>query len=165
MHWQTLFFSAEGRIGRKAFWTAALVLFVAWILSHLLHIFAPLIWLVLIYVWVCVYAKRLHDFGRSAVLILLPFVVIFIALTAAVVFGGLSVIGLLIAGAMHGIDPSGWAVMFGGLGVMAVCLAIAGLAKVLFLLWVGLTPGDPTANSYGPAPGTLPPPSPTPAPV
>ena len=165
MHWQTLFFSAEGRIGRKAFWTAALVLFVAWILSHLLHIFAPLIWLVLIYVWVCVYAKRLHDFGRSAVLILLPFVVIFIALTAAVVFGGLSVIGLLITGAMHGIDPSGWAVMFGGLGVMAVCLAIAGLAKVLFLLWVGLTPGDPSANSYGPAPGPLPPPSPTPAPI
>ena len=109
----------------------------------------------LIYVWVCVYAKRLHDFGRSAVLILLPFVVIFIALTAAVVFGGLSVIGLLITGAMHGIDPSGWAVMFGGLGVMAVCLAIAGLAKVLFLLWVGLTPGDPTANSYGPAPELL----------
>ena len=166
MHWQSLFFSAEGRIGRREFWIAALILFIAWIVSHLFHILAPLIWIGLLYVWICVYAKRLHDFGKSAVMILAPFVVIFIALAAAVVFGGLGVIGMLVAAAMHGLEPSSWTVMFGGLGVMVICLTVAGLAKIIFLLWVGLSPGDAGTNQYGPPPGfPVPPAPPSPTPT
>ena len=74
MDWGKLFLSAEGRIGRQDYWIGVLILFALWIVSHLAHVFAPFIWLLMLYPWVCVIAKRLHDFGKSGWLILIPFV-------------------------------------------------------------------------------------------
>ncbi len=37
---------------------------------------------------------------------------------------------------------------------MMVLVGIAALAKLAFLIWVGVTPGTPGANAYGPAPGS-----------
>ena len=153
MNWQFLFLSSEGRIGQKDFWIGALLLFVAWILSHALHILAPLIWLLLVFPWVCIIAKRLHDFGRSGWLMLAPLAVGVVAVVLAVVFGGLTAGSALYTAFTGGMEPSGWAVMFGALGVMFAFLGVAALVKILFLLWVGLTPGDPGANRFGPAPG------------
>ena len=152
MNWQTLLLSPEGRMSQGSFWLCALILFVAWVLSHLFHVFAPIIWLLLLYMWICVYAKRLHDFGRSAWLILLPAVVGMGAVFMGLLFGGLSAIGAIVAMATHGGEPSAWAAMFAGLGIMLAFLAVAGVAKVIFLLWVGLSPGDPGDNRYGPPP-------------
>ena len=162
MNWQVLFLSAEGRIRRKDFWIGALILVVVGCLSVLFHILAPLIWLALLYPWVCVFSKRLHDFGKSGFLILAPVAVGVVAFVLALVFGGIGAIGALVTAANGGSEPSSWAVLFGALGVALVFLSIAGLFKLVFILWVGLSPGAPGENRYGPAPEVVAPPTPAP---
>jgi uncharacterized membrane protein YhaH (DUF805 family) len=154
MNWQALFLSHHGRIGQKDYWVAVLILIVAWIVSHALHVLAPLIWLLLIYPWVCVIAKRLHDFGRSGWVILVPVAVDIAALCLAIVFGGASLVSAGYAAWSGGFDPSTWAVLLGAVGAMLVFLGIAGVVKIVFLLWVGLHAGDPGENRYGPPPGS-----------
>ncbi len=156
MDWSKLFLSPEGRIGQKEFWIGVLILFVIWILTPLLHIMAPLAWLLLLYPWVCVFAKRLHDFGKSGLLILVPFVVGFIALTLGVIFGGVTVISAIVTAMQGGTQPVTWAVVLGALGTMLAFLGIAAVFKFIFILWVGLSSGDPGPNRYGPPPGAVP---------
>lgn len=153
MDWGKLFLSAEGRIRQQDYWIGVLILIGLWIVSHLAHVFAPLIWLLLIYPWVCVIAKRLHDFGRSGWLILIPFVIAFIAGCAAFVAGGAALIGMIFnASSEAGSDLSNWAGVFGALGIAAAFLLVALAVKLVFLLWVGLSRGDPGPNRYGPPP-------------
>src|ERR1700757_5232590 len=93
MDWRTLFLSHEGRIGQRDFWIGGLILFVIWSLTpFVLHIATPVVWLVLLYPWVCVFAKRLHDFGKSGLFILLPFLVGLVCAALGVVFGGVTVL-------------------------------------------------------------------------
>ena len=155
MNWQTLLLSPEGRISQKDFWIGVLVLVCLWLVSHFLHVLAPLIWLLLVYPWVCIYAKRLHDFGKSGWLVLLPIVVGIGALCLGLLFGGLGAIGALVAIFTNGAEPSAWAAVFAGLGIMLAFLGLAAIAKLVFMLWVGLSPGDPGDNRYGPPPGAL----------
>ena len=149
MTWQSIFFSSNGRIGQKDFWIAALILFVAGILSFVLHLLAPLAWLVLAYCWICILSKRLHDAGRSGWLVLLPFVVGCAAVTISLVIGGIAVIWAIATGGGAGLDPS---VLWGSLGTAAALWGIAGLVKLVFLLWVGLSAGEAGDNRYGPSP-------------
>ena len=155
MDWKTLFLSPEGRMGQRDYWIGMLILFVIWFLSPALHLLAPLTWLLLIYPGVCVYAKRLHDCGRSGWLILLPVVVAWAAFLLGLLFGGVGVIGALVTMATLGTSPTAWATLFAGLWVMLAFLSVAALAKLAFLLWVGLSPGDPGENRYGPPPVSL----------
>jgi uncharacterized membrane protein YhaH (DUF805 family) len=135
MGWASLFFSAEGRIGRRAFWIAWLVLAVT---STPLKLFGPLgaaLSLGWIYPQVCVYSKRLHDLGQSGWKILLP-------------------VGLLVGAAVLG----GAAEALGD-SPMMLMTAIPGaglaLASVVISLRVTLRKGDPDANAYGPPPASL----------
>jgi uncharacterized membrane protein YhaH (DUF805 family) len=156
MDWGKLFLSAEGRIGQKDFWIGVLILIVAWVVSHLAHIFAPLIWLLLIYPWVCVYAKRLHDFDKSGWMMLIPVVVGFLALIGAIVVGGVAAIGAIFtASTDSGADAGNWMAVLGALGVALAFLCIAAIVKLIFLLWVGLSRGDPGPNRYGPPQGVV----------
>ncbi|MEI9964536.1 MAG: DUF805 domain-containing protein [Caulobacteraceae bacterium] len=143
MNWQILMLSTNGRSSRKDYWAGVVALVAAWVLSHLLHVFAPIIWILLIYPWVCVYAKRLHDFGKSAWLMLIPFAVIAVCVVMALIFGGASAIAMMIAIGQGGSEPTSLAAFAGGIGAMMVLLGIAALAKLAFLIWVGVTPGDP----------------------
>ena len=160
MNWQTLFLSPEGRIGQKDYWIGLLILFAVWVLSPVLHILAPLVWVALFYPWVCVAAKRLHDFGKSGWLVLVPVVVGIVALTLGVIFGGVSLFSAGYVAFNDGFEPSTWAVLLGALGVMLAFLCIAAVVKLVFLLWVGLSAGDPAANRYGPPPGAVTAPTP-----
>lgn len=154
MDWGRLFLSAEGRIGRQDYWIGVLILFALWIVSHLAHVFAPFIWLLMLYPWVCVIAKRLHDFGKSGWLILIPFVVGFIAFCAAFVAGGAAVIAAIFTASTDaGGDWTNWTGVMGALGAALGFIALAAVVKLLFLLWVGLSRGDAGPNRYGPRPG------------
>ena len=160
MNWQTLFLSAEGRIGRKDFWIGFLILCVIWILSPILHVLAFLVWLALLYAWVCLFAKRLHDFGKSGMLILIPFAVGCVALVAALIFGGIGAISAIYNASQGGSEPANWAVLIGALGMALAFLCVAGLVKLVFILWVGLNPSDVGDNRYGPPPLAPVPPAP-----
>jgi uncharacterized membrane protein YhaH (DUF805 family) len=162
MDWQTLFLKHDGRIGQKDYWIGALILFVIWMLSSALHLLAPLIWLALVYPWVCLIAKRLHDFGKSAWLILVPLVVACICGLLAVIFGGVSAVAAFVSAAGDWTDPRAWGVFAGALGLAVAFVAVAGLVKIAFLLWVGLRRGDVGPNLYGPPPVSLISPRPTP---
>lgn len=154
MDWGKLFLSAEGRIRQQDYWIGVLILIALWIVSHLAHVFAPLIWLIMIYPWICVIVKRLHDSGRSGWLILVPIVVGFLCGCAAIVTGGFAILGAIFAASTDsGTDMGSWAGVLGALGIALVFIAIAAVVKLIFLLWVGLSGSEAGPNRYGPPPG------------
>ena len=152
MSWQSVFFSSNGRLGQKDFWISALILIGAWIVSFLLHFLALFAWLVLAYCWICILSKRLHDAGRSGWLILVPVAIACIAGIVGIAVGSVTAITAIVSGFNSDMSPSSWAVFWGSLGVVAFLFSIAGLAKIVFILWVGLSPSDAADNRYGPRP-------------
>lgn len=156
MDWSRLFFSPEGRIGQKDYWIGVLILVVLWVLSHLAHVFAPLVWLLLLWPWVCVIAKRLHDFNRSGWMILIPVVVGCVAVIGAIVAGGAGLIGAIFAASTDGgNDAVNWMSVLGAVGVALGFLGVAAVVKIVFLIWVGAVRGDAGPNRYGAAPGLV----------
>jgi uncharacterized membrane protein YhaH (DUF805 family) len=155
VNWQSLFFSADGRIGQKDFWIGVLLLTLIWFLAPILHLLAPVVWLVVMYCWVCVFSKRLHDFGKSGWLILLPVAVWTIAFILALILGGVTAWSAITTAMTSGREPTSWAVLIGALGSMLTFIAIAGLVKFVFILWVGLSRGDAGENRYGSPPSAL----------
>ena len=130
-------------MARLPFWICFLVLYAAaWVLSWLPSVGA---WVALLFVWpqISIQAKRLHDFGRSARLVLVPICLSFAAL--AIVFAGGADAALQSPVVRHGAQADAdWRYL-----TAAVILLFADLG---FLLWLGLTPGDPEGNRYGAAP-------------
>jgi uncharacterized membrane protein YhaH (DUF805 family) len=147
MDFARLLFSPEGRIGQRDFWIGFLILFVGGVLIHAVALVGTVVWLLSVYCWVCLFAKRLHDMGRSG------FAQVWIwlfdmAVIAALIVGGFGAI-------LMGIFTSGhisWALMAGGLGLLALALLVISLAKLVFVLWVGLSRGQAGENRYGPEP-------------
>lgn len=138
MNWYPLFLSLDGRIGRKDFWIGAAVLIGVGLLAGLMPIIGPLVSLALIAPWTCLMAKRLHDFGRSAWLVL-------IALIPA---AGSAALGLFTALAATNAATMGAA--FAGAGLTLAVSFIALIVSLGFLIWVGVKPGDLQPNAYGP---------------
>jgi uncharacterized membrane protein YhaH (DUF805 family) len=154
MDWKTLFFKADGRISRQSFWIAVLILFGANVLLGWIPLIGLIISLVGLYAGVCVYSKRLHDMGKSGWLQLAPMIAVFVLMGVAMMsLGGMSAMG-----AFSGRDDMMAGAAMGGFGLMALLAGLAMLIGIGFLLWVGLTPGEPGPNKYGdpPAPSPLP---------
>jgi uncharacterized membrane protein YhaH (DUF805 family) len=85
-------------------------------------------------------------------------------LLGAVVVGGAAAIGAIFAALSDsGLDSSGWMAIASGFGVALAFICVAGLVKLVFVLWVGLSRGDPGPNRYGPPEGEVAatPPAPT----
>ncbi len=145
MDFRTLFLSPAGRVNREDFWISLLILAAL----DLLVLLVPLVgWLVVLastYCWVCLYIKRLHDMGKPAWLIAIPYGVWLIPVIAAVVMGGMAVVNGLLNGDDSGTSFS----VLAGLGGFLTACGVTFLVGVAFLLWMGLTPGDPSDNRYG----------------
>lgn len=144
MDWKFLFLDSKGRIGRKDFWIGFAILFVAGIVLGLIPVIGQIIGLLMLYLWVCLGAKRLHDMGKSGWLMVIPFALQLVAMLV----GMMSVGGAMMAGAA-GNDAAMAGAMGGGLVVM-----LCGLASLAFLIWIGATPGQAEANQYGPPPAS-----------
>ena len=65
MDLQKLLLSYDGRISRQPYWIGTLVLLGAGVVAGFIPLVNLLFPLASIYVWVCLYNKRLHDLGRS----------------------------------------------------------------------------------------------------
>lgn len=148
--WTGLLFSPQGRISRRQFWIGFALWFIASALAWRLPAFSgPVAAYALLWVWVCLNVKRLHDMGRSGWLITGPFIIGMVGFvtSALLLFGGL-VAGL---GAFN--YPALGQVALSSLGGAAALAVIADLAWLIFLAWVGLSDGDEAVNLYGPPPG------------
>ncbi len=136
MDWRALLLSPNGRIRRGEFWTGfALVMATSAAVNLFQSGVSHVLGLVLLWPQVCIHAKRLHDIGRSAWLLLVPFSVSLIALAVIILNSGPA---LFVDGAGDGTLTT------------AACLVVMVLDGVGFLSWVGLSAGDPEANRYGP---------------
>lgn len=148
MDWKSLFFSAEGRIGRQAFWIGWLMLLGAHVVAGWIPLIGQVIALAAIFAWVCLCAKRLHDMGRSGWWQLLPIVLGPVLIVGSALSVG---IGATLAHLTNG--DADWAAL-AGVGGLFVSLAIAFVAVVGFTLWLGITEGQPGENRYGEPPLT-----------
>jgi uncharacterized membrane protein YhaH (DUF805 family) len=137
MKLRMLFFSAEERIGRRTFWFGYTVVMALNLALHFINLVGvPSIIgnvLVLATLWpqICIEAKRLHDMGRTAWSMAVPALVGIICLT----------IGFVLE-----YSETGQA------GHEAIApLVVAGVCAVVYLIWIGLTPGTSEPNQFGPA--------------
>lgn len=139
--WKKLFFDANGRIGQKDYWIAFAATFVAGLVLTWLPLIGTIISLVLIYCGVCIASKRLHDMGRSGWLAALPYGVYALAtvLSAFTFIGG-------IVGAANGADYG----MLAGMGFIGLLWTVTFVLNVAFVIWLGVTAGQPGDNAYGP---------------
>ena len=147
MNWQNLFLSANGRIGQKDFWIGFLILFVAGIVLGMIPFLGMIIGLALIYPNVCIFSKRLHDFGKTGWLAAVPYAIFAVVMVVSMIAGGAAFFGA----------ASGTAAGAGGamaaMGTMGLLFLLGFAAYIGFVLWVGLSKGDPGTNQYGaPAP-------------
>src|SRR5690606_17851549 len=137
----------DGRIRRSHFWIAWLILLgvnvvISWIpLINLLGI-------ALLWPFTAISVKRLHDMGRPAWFVAIPWAVSIILTTVGFVMMGLSIVA---AGAYNDSPGAFFALMGPGFGAFAV----GSLLWIAFLLWIGLVEGQPGDNAYGPNPKGL----------
>lgn len=148
MDWKSLFFSAEGRIGRQAFWIGWLVLLGVQVVAGWIPVIGHALGLVALFAWVCLCSKRLHDMGRSGWWQVPPF-----ALSLALVVG--SVLWIGVGAALAAItDGNPEMVALAGVGVLLIGIFVAFVAMIGFTLWVGIAEGQPGENRYGQPPLT-----------
>ena len=146
MDWKNLFLNANGRIGQKDFWIGFLILFVGGFILGLIPFINMIAGLVLIYPSVCVFSKRLHDFGKTGWLAAVPFGIGAVFFVLAMIMGGAAMFGMASGDAAATGGAMAALGMVGLLGLVAFCAYIA------FVLWVGLTKGDVGTNQDGPPP-------------
>ena len=148
MDWKSLFFSAEGRIGRQVFWIGWLMLLGAHVVAGWIPLIGQVIGLVAVFAWVCLCTKRLHDMGRSGWWQLVP-----VVLGPVLIVGSAMSIGFgAILGEITNIDTD-WAAL-AGVGGLLVSVAIAFLSVAGFTLWLGIAEGQAGENRYGEPPLT-----------
>jgi uncharacterized membrane protein YhaH (DUF805 family) len=163
MDWKTLFFTADGRISRQSFWIGVLILFGANAVGHWLPFIGFIIWAVSVYCAVCLNSKRLHDIGKSGWLQAWVWGAIAVLMVVGMAVGGTAMMVGWAGGGMHNggyygnmgpgmMSGVGW----GGLGLVAMTMGLSCLVWLVFILWMGLTPGEPGANKYGEPPTASP---------
>jgi uncharacterized membrane protein YhaH (DUF805 family) len=144
---QRQFLSAGGRSGRGEFWIGFIILWVlGWILNFIPGI-GHWIAMLLIYPWICIFSRRLHDMGRSGWTQLVMWGVWIVAVVLALVLGA----GGAIMAMANGGHADYGALAGAGLAFLVLCLAL--LINLVFVLWVGLSPSQAGDNAYGPPPG------------
>jgi uncharacterized membrane protein YhaH (DUF805 family) len=133
----SLLTSPKGRIGRQTFWILACGLIAASVVVSIIPLIGALASLALLWPWTCVSIKRLHDIGRPGALAFIP-------MSIGLASGVLAILSALLA-----LNP----LMVLPTLALASVTAVMGLAALLislaFALWIGLSPGRPTANVHG----------------
>ncbi|MFN3910881.1 DUF805 domain-containing protein [Hyphomonas sp.] len=139
-------FKPRGRIEARQFWLGWGIIVAANIVANFLSFLGIILYLGLIYVGVCVYGKRLHDMGRSAWLVAIPWGVGLVLGTI-----GLFLCAPAIMEATQ-YDPRALEDPEAAMAVMGPYLALIGLGFVVwaaFTVWVGIGKSDPNENEHG----------------
>lgn len=151
MDWKTVFFSPEGRINRQTFWIAWLVLLGVNVVAGWIPLLGFILTLVTIWCSICIHSTRLHDMGKTGWLQVIPVVAWVIAFGVLITSLGAAIMTAVSTG---GADEIVALAIAGGLGGGLLAMLVAFLVGLGFLLWVGLTPGEPGPNRFGAPPAS-----------
>ena len=147
---QKLMLSFEGRTRRSHFWIGWLILLGAGVVAGWLPIIGFLISIALIWPNLAITAKRLHDMGHTAWLMVIPWIVNIVG--GVFIFMTVGATAFFNASALENEDP---AAIMALLGPMFGGLALLALVNLGFLLWIGLTDSQAGSNRFGPNPKGL----------
>lgn len=148
MKFQDVLLSPKGRINRQPYWIATLVMIAAGFIASLIPLVNLLFVLFSVYVYVCLYNKRLHDLGKSGWLQMITWVAALVAF-GAMIAAFVPVMMAIMNGAED--ERAIMAAMMGSMGAFAV-ICLASLVNLAFHIWLGVVTGEPGPNTYGPAP-------------
>lgn len=136
--------SLDGRMSRRQFWLCWLAVVASCGVIALVPAARGLAFLVPLWPLLALSVKRLHDLGRPARLAAVPFAVILAGLVIQLCY--FAVLAYFVIAQSAALDV---------LSVMVWVVAVNLLAAVLnliYLLWIGLLPGQKGPNAYGPDP-------------
>ncbi len=145
--WQKLLFSFEGRIRRSHFWIGWLICLGVGVVAGWIPFLGGLLAIVLIWPNLAISVKRLHDMGKSGWLVAVPWV-----LNLIVCIGGVALMGLSVFANLSGLENEDPAAIMAVLGPALGLFGLLFLISLGFLLWIGLSDGQPGDNRYGPNP-------------
>ena len=140
---KSLLLAHRGRIGRQDFWVGVAILWVAGMVLGLVPVLGQLVALVAIWPWYCLLSQRLHDTGRSGRLAAIAIVPAAIGVGAA----ALATFAMLAPAIALPLLP-----LIGAAGVTAMVGAVISL---VFVVWIGVTPGQTSTNRWGSSPAAL----------
>ena len=142
---QFAFFTLNGRLIRQHFWISYLILYAGSLVLGLIPGVNMIAGLAILWGKFAINTKRLHDMGKTGWLAAIP-----LGIGALSTLISLSTIGHLLGIIFSG--PGGNAApFFQGMLLNAFLLGLLNLANLGFLLWLGITPSQASANAYGPA--------------
>lgn len=145
--WQKLLFSFEGRTRRSHFWIGWLICLGVSVVAGWIPFLGVLISFALIWPNLAIAVKRLHDMGKSGWLIVVPWVATIVGSIVAISMIGVT--AFTNAAALDDEDPMALLAVIGpALGILGLLM----LLNLAFLLWIGLSGGQPGANRFGPNP-------------
>ncbi len=159
----SLYFNPNGRIGPAIFQKSAIILIAIGFVLNLLNMFAPMLMpltflagIILIWPWICLWIKRLHDAGKSGWMLLLIILVMIV----------LSMISSFIVRMFVKVNPAdvqaamanahGFAEMFkAGMAANKALMLPNAIASVIVQLIVvfganAMLKSDPEENQFGP---------------
>ena len=147
--WKQLLFSFNGRIRRSHFWIAWLIVLGVNVVISWIPII-NLLGFLLIWPFTAIAVKRLHDMGRPAWFVAIPWIASILLTTIGFMMIGMSVFAA--GGGHYDAAPGAFFALMGpGLGAFL----LSGVLWLGFLLWIGLVEGQPGDNAYGPSPKGL----------
>jgi uncharacterized membrane protein YhaH (DUF805 family) len=145
--WQKLLFSFEGRTRRSHFWIGWLICLGISVVAGWIPVIGFFISIALIWPNLAISVKRLHDMGKSGWLVAIPWVV-----TIVGTFVAFGMIGFAALGNVDALEREDPAAIFALLGPALGLFGLMMLVGLGFLLWIGLSDGQPGDNRYGPNP-------------
>lgn len=143
-----MFAYLSGRSGRAEFWIGIAMLFVVGIGLALANISGASA--VTTFLWVILWARRLHDLGKSGWTILIPVGLMLLVSVAAFAFGGDELVEVM----RYAQTSSGEISEHGARLFLAFACAIL-VIQGGFTIWLGSRAGEPGSNRFGPPPGNL----------
>ena len=162
-----LLFSPTGRIGSQDFMKGGVVLIIVGIVLSLLNmqnIISPLLvtfaYLLMVFPWVCIWGKRMHNGGKSGFMIFLylflyAILVLVFTIVAMMMFGDGEIWNAAMAYSKQEITMDEYMSVVEGKAAsdLSLPVLIGGVLASFFTLVIAdkATPNDPDENQYGPA--------------
>lgn len=135
----SLFLQADGRLGRGPFWIGVAGLAISGAVLSFVPVIGGAVGLVMLWPWYCLMVKRLHDIGRSGRLAAVALVPMALAAAFALLATFAFTWGPLTA------------VLLPLLGLSGMIAVLASIMALVFVVWLGLKPGEMSANRWGAA--------------